>query len=192
MKKTVRYLVLTVAAAFLLSCGSVYLSGERSPDEGGEILETKDISVTLEGEGIWLRITPIEESILRYCTEDTRRLYRTILKAHPEVSTGTDKTIFLYQFQGREEPETHFEPTAVEIIQQGRRHRPLQIIPHTSGFDQRNLPFYGTPEMAIYVFSEGIDFRFPMTFRYRSLRNDEWEDVIETIEEAKTLAGAEQ
>ncbi|GEM_PF-2671350 len=153
--------------------------------EGTGILETADISIVLEGEGVWIRITPIVDSILKYCTEDTRRTYTTILKSHPEIPTDVKEKMFLVLFQGRKEPETYFEPTALEILHQGNRSRPEKIIPHSSTFDKRVLKFYGTPEMAIYVFSKDIDLEFPITFKYNSLENTDWEQILTRVQDAK-------
>ena len=158
----------------------------RPQGEGTGILETDDISIILEGEGVWIRITPIDDSILKYCTDDTRTMYNSILKSHnkeiPEDLTG--KT-FLVLFQGRKEPETYFEPTELEILHQGNRFRPVKIIPHTSTFDKRVLKFYGPSEMAIYIFPPEIDLEFPMTFKYRSLENSDWEQILERVKDAK-------
>ncbi len=182
-----------VLAAVLLFTTAPYSpagqSGGNSGRPGKTILETDDISVVIEGEGIWLRITPLEGDILRYCTEDTKKMYATMLAAHPEITPDTEEKIFLLHFQGREEPETYFDPTSIDIIQQGRRYRPIRIIPHTPDFDKRVLPFFGTPEMALYFFSRDIDFEFPMTFRYRELSNRDWEEVIKKIDDAQTLYG---
>ncbi|MFQ6104623.1 MAG: hypothetical protein ACE5OP_10065 [Candidatus Glassbacteria bacterium] len=178
--------MMILLAAFFTACSLPGFHTRKSEGEGIGILETDDISVVLEGEGIWLRITPIDESILKYCTEDTRAMYNTILKTHPEISEGLKGKIFLMHFQGRTEPETYFEPTEVEILHQGGRYRPLRIIPHTPDFDKRVLAFFGNPQMAIYIFSEEIDFEFPITFRYKTLENRNWDQIIERVKDAKT------
>jgi hypothetical protein len=192
MRNEIRFQLTTIAVSVLMSCGWVHYSGEETPDEKDQTLETEDISVTMEGRGIWIQITPIDESILRYCTEDTRNLYRTILSSHLDADLDTTGTVFLYQYQGRDDPEIRFDPTDVDIMQQAKRYKPLRIIPHTPGFDQRILPFYGTPQMALYVYPEGIDFEFPMTFRYDGMTTDDWDDVIQRIDDARTLFGSEQ
>ncbi len=168
------------------ACSTVGLPPPRTEIEGSGILETDDISVSLEGEDIWVRITPIDESILRYCTDDTRKMYITILSTHPEITGDLKAKKFLMHFQGRKEPETYFDPTEFEIIQQGVRYKPLMIIPHTSGFDKRVLPFFGNPEMAIYLFSEEIDFEYSIIFKYKTLENRDWDQIIERIKDAKT------
>lgn len=162
---------------------------EAESDDSG-ILETDDISIVLEGEGLWIRITPMDESILKYCTNDTRRTYTTILKSHPEIPEDNKGKMFLVMFQGRTEPETYFEPTELEILNQGTRLRPDKIVPHSSTFNKRVLKFYGTPEMAIYIFSPDVDLEVPITFKYRSLENQEWERRIITIKDAKARYGS--
>lgn len=155
-------------------------------DEETGRLKTEDISITLEGEGLWIRITPLDEGILRYTTIDTKRTYTTILKAHPDITDDMKQKTFLVLFQGRTEPETYFEPTEFELIQQGNRYKPEKIIPHSQSFDKRVLKFYGTPEMAIYLFSEKIDLEFPITFTYKSIESRKWESVVRTWKDAKS------
>jgi hypothetical protein len=179
----------TVALTILFSGFNLLPPVTRLPaqdEEGTGKLKTEDISITLEGEGLWIRITPLDESILRYTTIDTKRTYTTILKAHPEITGDMNQKKFLVLFQGRTEPETYFEPTEFELIQQGNRYKPEKIIPHSQTFDKRVLKFYGTPEMAIYLFSENIDLEFPITFTYKSIESGGWENVIRTWKDAKS------
>jgi len=176
------WLVLAMCVLFVL-CGA--LTPLQANGEGTGILETDDISIILEGEGIWIRITPLDSSILKYCTEDTRRTYTTILRSHAEIPKNINNKMFLVLFQGRTEPETYFEPTELEIIHQGNRSRPDKIVPHSSTFNKRELKFYGTPEMAIYLFSSEIDLEFPITFKYRTLENKDWERVSTKVKAAK-------
>jgi hypothetical protein len=174
----------------LVMCSLLVFAGISNPseaeDEGTGILETDDISIILEGEGVWIRITPLDDSILKYCTEDTRRTYTTILTSHSEIPSDMKGRMFLVLFQGRTEPETYFEPTELEILHQGNRSRPVKIVPHSSTFDKRVLKFYGTPEMAIYIFSPEIDLEFPISFKYRSLENKRWEQIITAVKDAKS------
>jgi hypothetical protein len=154
-------------------------------EEDTGILETDDISTVLEGEGLWIRITPLDEAILKYSTEDTRRTYTAIITSHPELSHYTESKKFLVLFQGRSEPEVYFEPTELEIFQQGNRFRPEKIISHTSTFDKRVLKFYGTPEMAIYAYSKELNLEFPITFKYRTLENKDWDRILTAWKNAK-------
>lgn len=177
-------LFLVLCTLPILTCFSHSLQAGAG-SEGTGTLETDNISIVLEGEGLWIRITPMDESILKYCTDDTKRTYTTILKSHSEITADMEGTEFLVLFQGRQEPETYFEPTELEILQQGNRFRPVKIVPHSSTFNKRVLKFYGTPEMAIYIFSSEIDLEFPITFKYRSLENREWERITTVIKDAK-------
>jgi hypothetical protein len=186
MAAQVKNILLLLFTLVLLTGIPVHL--EAGNNESA-VLETDDISIVLEGDGLWIRITPVDESILNYCTEDTKRTYTTILKSHPEIPADTKQKMFLVMFQGRKEPETYFEPTELEILTQGNRLRPQKIVPHSSTFNKRVLKFYGTPEMAIYIFSQEIDLLFPITFKYRSLENKEWEQRIITIKKAKARYG---
>jgi hypothetical protein len=160
-----------------------------APEEGEGVLGTNDISVVLEGNGLWIRVTPMEEEILRYCTEDTRNTYTKMIDKHKEslkdVEKGSRK--FLVLFQGRSENEIYFEPTELNIFHQGKLYKPLKILPITSTFDKRILTLYGTPEMAIYVFKKDIDLLLPITFRYKELSSDKWQDIIKTVQGSKLL-----
>jgi hypothetical protein len=174
-----------ILAFLLLVLSTPIVSPLLAEDEGRGILETDDISTLLEGEGLWIRITTLDDAILKYSTEDTRGTYTTIITSHPELSAYADAKKFLVLFQGRKEPEVYFEPTELEIIQQGNRYRAEKIIPHTSTFDKRVLKFYGNPEMAIYVFPKEINLEFPITFKYRTLENKDWDSILTAWKDAK-------
>jgi len=181
--------ILTLCALFVLCSVPALIRGgdeEGTGEEGTGVLETDDISIILEGEGLWIRITPLDSAILKYCTEDTKRTYTSILKTHDEIPKDAKEKMFLVLFQGRTEPEMYFEPTELEIRHQGNRFRPVRIVPHSSTFDKRVLKFYGNPEMAIYLFPAEIDLEFPITFKYRTLENNDWEQVLTKVKKAKS------
>ncbi|OGF97825.1 MAG: hypothetical protein A2Z06_04160 [Candidatus Glassbacteria bacterium RBG_16_58_8] len=184
----------SLISATVLVCGPSLPASRafQTGPSGGEteegILETEDISVILQGSGVWIRITPMDEEILRYCTEDTRSTYRKMLENQGEALKSDGdygyKT-FLISLQGRSENEVYFDPTELKIVQQGKFYKPSQIIPISSTFDKRILTLYGTPEMAIYAFSKEIDLTLPLEFKYKELSSNKWDEIIRTVGEAK-------
>lgn len=163
----------------------------RDKENAGEgVLETDDISIVLQGSGLWIRITPMEEEILRYCTEDTRQTYSKMLDTQGESLKKDGKSDFrkfLVLFQGRSDNEIYFDPTELNIVHQGKLYKPEKILPISSTFDKRILTLYGTPEMAIYAFSKDIDLALSIRFQYKDLNSNKWDEIIKTVEEAKLL-----
>jgi len=163
-------------------------SGDEETREG--VLETDDISVILQGSGLWIRLTPMEEEILRYCTQDTRTTYSKMLEnqggALKKEEAG-EFIKFLVLFQGRSESETYFEPTDLNLNHQGKLYKPVKIIPISSTFDKRILKLYGNPEMAIYAFNKEIDLARPIEFKYKDLSSHKWTEVIKTVEDSKLM-----
>ncbi len=161
---------------------------DEKPNEG--VLETDDISVILQGDGLWIRITPMEDEILRYCTQDTRNTYTKMLENQKGAFTKEeekDVVKFLVLFQGRSENEIYFEPTELNLNHQGKLYKPVKIVPISSTFDKRILKLYGNPEMAIYAFSKEIDLSLPIQFKYKKLESNKWTEIIGTVEDSKLL-----
>jgi hypothetical protein len=185
-KKTLPALLLIV---FSLSCSShSWSSGEDMENEKEGVLETEDISVILQGSGLWIKITPMEDEILRYCTKDTRRTYSSMLKAQGGSLFENGEVgykVFFVQFQGRSDNEIYFDPTELNIVHQGKLFQPERILPISSTFGKRILILYGNPEMAIYAFSKDIDLGLSLEFKYKDLRSNKWEEIIQTVEDSK-------
>jgi hypothetical protein len=190
--KTRPAFLIAVLILLILGC----LSSSPPPvmsQQGGEkeqegVLESEDISVILQGGGLWMKITPMSDQILRYTNTDTHRTYRSMLESQGrslyrdgEVAYQT----FFVQFQGRSENEVYFDPTELNIIHQGKLYKPSEIIPISSTFNKRILKLYGNPEMAIYAFSREIDLDRSIEFKYKDLKSNQWDEIIRTVEEAK-------
>jgi hypothetical protein len=164
---------------------------EATEEEPEGVLESEDISVILQGGGLWIKITPMSDEILRYTNPDTKRTYSSMLKSQGASLLSREGKIdykpFFVQFQGRSENEIYFDPTELNIIQQGKLYKPVEIIPISSTFDKRILKLYGNPEMAIYAFSPEIDLDLSIEFKYKELRSSRWDEIIRTVEDSKLL-----
>ncbi len=182
-------IVLLSLLVFLYSCPArSFIRGTGNDGEG--ILGTDDISVILQGSGLWIRITPMEDEILRYCTEDTRQTYSKMIDTQGESLKKDGENNFrkfLVLFQGRSENEIYFDPTELNISHQGKLYKPEKILPISSTFDKRILKLYGTPEMAIYAFNKEIDLGISIQFQYKDLNSNKWDEIIKTVEDAKLL-----
>jgi hypothetical protein len=188
----VTFLSILVTLAILIPvaphCTWSFIEEKSGNDEG--VLQTDDISVILQGGGLWIKITPMEEEILRYCTEDTRQIYRNLLNNQGKELTQSEGNLykkFFVQFRGQSENETYFDPTELNINQQGKLYKPEKIIPITSTFDKRILKQYENPELAIYAFNKDIDLERSIKFQYKDLNSIKWDEIIQSVEEAKLL-----
>lgn len=179
-----------IALLILLSyVPSLSVSSEDEKIREG-VLETDDISVILQGGGLWIRITPMEDEILRYCTQDTRNTYSKMLENQGGAFTKEEEkefVKFLVLFQGRSENEIYFEPTELNLNHQGKLYKSVKIVPISSTFDKRILTLYGNPEMAIYAFNKEVDLSLPIQFKYKELESQRWTEIIKTVEDSKLL-----
>jgi len=179
---------LTILIPIAPHCTWSFIEESSGKEEG--VLQTDDISVILQGGGLWIKITPMEEEILRYCTEDTRQMYRNLLSNQGKELTRDDGNAFkkfFVQFRGQSENEVYFDPTELNINQQGKFYKPEKIIPITSTFDKRILKQYQNPELAIYAFNKDIDLERSIHFHYKDLNSGKWDEIIRSVEEAKLL-----
>ena len=94
---------------------------------------------------------------------------------------------FFVQFRGQSENEIYFEPTELEITQQGKLYKPEKILPLTSTFDNPIRKQYENPALAIYAFSKEIDLDRSILFQYKDLNSGKWDEIIQSVEAAKLL-----
>lgn len=186
------FLAILVVLALLIPiaphCTWSFIEEGSGTKEG--VLQSDDISVILQGGGLWIKLTPMEEEILRYCTDDTRQMYRNLLSNQGKELTGDDDVVFkkfFVQFRGQSENDIYFDPTELNVTQQGKLLKPEKIVPITSTFDKRVLKQYGNPELAIYAFSKDLDLERSFQVQYKDLSSSKWDEIIRSVEEAKLL-----
>lgn len=161
------------------------------PSGHGSLLQD-DVTVTLRGEEIVLKVTPLEEWVLRLTAPDTWSRLSSLAAVHREEvarQTGVDNpSLFLVSFFSRT-PGVPFHPQDVQIENRGRRQRPLLIRPLTAGWGEERLK-QEEAQLAVYAFAEGVDLEQALTVAYGFEVGSGWEEILRRLEVERGRARA--
>jgi hypothetical protein len=161
------------------------------PSGYGSLLQDH-ITLTLRTEEIVLRVTPLEEWVLRLTAPDTWSRLSSLASIHrDEVTrqTGEDKaSLFLVSFFSLT-PGASFRPQDLQIENRGRLMRPLLIRPLTTGWGQERLE-QEEAQLAVYAFSERVDLEQALAVEYASQVSSGWEGVLRILELERGRASA--
>ncbi len=156
------------------------------PPGYGTLLQD-EISLRLQPGDLLIKVTPLEEWVIRLTAPDTYGRLRGLVDAFglraeraarsPEVSLFL-VSLFSYQ------PDVTYEPEELQLVNRGFRFPPLSIVAVTPAWGTQRLAQQET-RMAIYAFGGGIDLQADLVVQYRDLRNDQWRDRILPLLEAE-------
>ena len=187
-------LTLVIAAALLLLAVPLLAQADNEPvpaDYQG-LLVRNDITATMRGGDIEITVTVMDESIIRYATQEMRAYLNKLKEDYltdPFIFDPKSKNRpipFLVNFRALGQ-EVRYEPQELVIYNYGAKYRPLHIIPISSGFNDRVAYIREPPVSAIYLFDRSIDLNSrDLTIVYfNSLTFKNWLRVIEKVNEAK-------
>lgn len=182
-----------------LPLGSLSGIGSQSDDDrlvppGYGSLRQDDVTLTLDIDGAQLKVTPLSEWVIRLTAPDTWSRLSALANAHRDRVTrraGEPVTLFLVSFFSRI-PGTIFRPNDVELVNRGRRQRPLAISPVTPGWGSERLEQEET-QVAIYAFTGDVDLDQSLTVEYDLEASVGWDEILRQLESerARALARAE-
>lgn len=155
-------------------------------------LKQDDISIRLQLRGLLVRVTPLDESVIRLLASDSYRSLRDRRESERARITGLasrygvrDFSLWSISYYGTE-PDVRFSPTEVIISSVGRDFRPIEIIPLTTGFGQQRLDQHDT-QTALYLFDEAVDVNQPLTVTVETTRSVGWQETLQVIERERAL-----
>lgn len=191
--------VLFAALAGLLMASCVPATGAGNAGETGPLpppgsgtLRQDEITVLLTSGDLQIKVTPLEESVIRTTAPDTYRMLSGLAgRFNPEAirRTGsTDPTLFLVSFHS-DRPEVPFVPEELQIISSGLRQRPQAILPITPGWDQRRLEQRET-EMAVYAFGPEVDLESDLVVVYGLVESAQWRAILPRVQAERARARA--
>lgn len=161
------------------------------PPGYGSLLQD-DITLTVRTDLLLLKITPLEEWVLRLTAPDTHMRLSALASSHrTEVVRRTGvgaPALFLVSIFGRG-PGATFRAEDVQIVSRGRRLRPLLVREMTSGWGEGRVD-PGETQAAVYAFPEPIDLEQPIAVEYGTESGSAWEDVLQRLEAERTRARA--
>lgn len=166
------------------------------PDPGGDLppvgygsLRQNEFSVELTERTLHVKVTPLAEEVIRLAAPDTYERLRAL--ATSRTATAERETeargaeLFLVSFFSRE-PNVAYRPEELLLMHRGRVHRPVGIIPLTTGWGRQLLQPQRT-QSAIYVFEPPFDYDLSLTVRYGFQESDAWHrSVLPLLEEERT------
>ena len=159
---------------------------------GHGTLRQDDITLTLLVGDLQLKVTPLEEWVLRLIAPDTWSRLSSLAAIHQEqvvLRTGMqDPALFLVSFFSRV-PGTVFRPEEVQLVNRGRRQRPLLIRPVTAAWGSERLEQEVT-QLAVYAFSEGVELEQALTVEYGLEVASGWAEILRRLEVERSRARA--
>ena len=153
------------------------------PSGYGSLLQD-EVTLTLRTGDLVLKVTPLEEWVIRLTAPDTWSRLSSLASVHRnEVArqTGAEyPSLFLVSFFSLT-PGASFSPQDVQIENRSRLMRPLLIRPLTVGWGQERLE-QEEAQLAVYAFAERIDLEQALTVEYASQLSSGWEAILRRLE----------
>ena len=196
-----RLLAALVSAGLACGCAVAPLPFGSDPGIGGQSgddrlvppgygsLRQDDVTLMLDAGDAQLKVTPLSEWVIRLTAPDTWSRLSALANAHRDRATrraGGPVTLFLASFFSRV-PGTTFRPNDVELVNRGRRQRPLAISPVTPGWGSERLE-QEEPQLAIYAFTGDVDLEQPLTVEYGLEASTGWDEILRRLESERGRA----
>lgn len=161
------------------------------PPAGFGTLREGDVTITLAVGDVQVRVTPLEESVIRTTAPDTERRLRGIAdayRAEAEAGAGPEATLFLVSFFSLG-ADVSFNPDDLHIVSRNARLRAAAILPVTPGWGRRRLRQRET-ETAVYVFGPGVDLESELAVLYGMEESRAWTAILPRIQAERSRARA--
>jgi hypothetical protein len=198
---TRRFPFLLMVVTLGLGCGTgVPPSGPAPSAEGsGEAQDTglipagygtllqDQISLRLQSGALLIKVTPLDEGIIRLTATDTYERLKGLAEAHgpraARTAVGTEPSLFLVSLFSYQ-PDVTYEPEELNLVNRGLRLRPQGIAPITPSWGTQRLGQQET-RMAVYAFEGEIEWEADLAAEYQQLRNETWRELILPVVEAE-------
>jgi hypothetical protein len=156
------------------------------PPGHGTLLQDQ-ISLRLQRGNLLIKVTPLEEWVIRLTAPDTYLRLRGLVDAFgPQAERAARTTalslflVSLFSYQ----PDVTYEPEELQLVNRGLRFRSLGIVAVTPAWGTQRLAQQET-RMAIYAFEGGLDLESELVVQYQDLRNDRWREGVLPLLEAE-------
>ena len=141
-----------------------------------------------------IKVTPLEESIIRLAAPDTYQRLRAMADSRAEQARravySSEPELLLVSFFSYS-PDTDYQPDDILLLNAGRQMRPVAVLPVTSGWGRGRLQ-QREIQNAIYVFDQDIDYGQPMSVRYGTRETQNWSAIIPVLERERARIRTER
>jgi hypothetical protein len=186
------------AAMVLTACSATSPPEEASPARGSEAetlpppgygtLRQDDFTVALQTGDTQLKVTPLDEAVIRLAAPDTyQRLHGLVASRRPRVVAAArraglrgEPAVFLVSFFTRAQQAT-YEPTSVQLLSKGILYRPAGILPLTPEWGRQQARQEET-QSALYVFDPAVDLDVTFEVEYEGSRSLAWAGIIRLLQ----------
>ncbi|MEO6525296.1 MAG: hypothetical protein ABIP93_01595 [Gemmatimonadaceae bacterium] len=155
-------------------------------------LRQDDIAIKLQLADVLVKLTPLEESVIRTLSPDSYRALRELVESRRPAITrlatqhGLRRgSVWYVSFYGLA-PEAHFSPLELTVSSTGRDFRPVEVIPLSSGFGSQRLQPRET-QSALYLFEDALDVNQLLTVSFGGQQSSSWAATLRTIERERAL-----
>lgn len=163
-------------------------SSEELPPPGFGTLRQDDFTIGMASGAVQIKITPLDESVIRLAAPDTyQRLHGMVASRSDRIRQAAETAgirgepkVFLVSFFTRDRQAT-FEPTSLQLLNQGILYFPQGILPLTPDWGRQQLLQEKT-ESALYIFAPEIDLNVALEAEYRGTRSYDWSSIIRVLQ----------
>lgn len=169
------------------------------PPPGYGTLRQDDFTVAIQSGDTQLKVTPLDESVIRLAAPDTyQRLHGMVamrgdrvMEAAEAAGLRGEPSVFLVSFFTRAR-QAAYEPSVVQVISKGILYRPVGIIPLTPEWGRQQVKQEDT-QSALYVFDPAVDLDVSFEVEYAGVRSFAWTAIIRTLqsERARVMSRVE-
>ena len=150
------------------------------------------IAIPLQLPGVLIKLTPLDESVIRTLSPDSYRALRELAESkRPAIARLASQhglvrgSLWLVSFYGRA-PDARFSPLELTITVAGRDYRPVDFLAMSTGFGEQRLQPRET-QTALYLFDDALDINQPLIVSLGTDRSEAWSDKLKLIEQERVL-----
>ncbi|MEP7001461.1 MAG: hypothetical protein ABI969_13335 [bacterium] len=155
-------------------------------------LQQVAISVSLQLPDVIVRLTPLDEGVIRTLSSDSYRALRELAESHKSAISRLVAqhgllrgSLWYVNYYGLAR-DAKFSPLDLTITSAGRDFRPVEIVPLSSGFGEQRLQPRET-QTALYLFDDALDVNQPLVVSLGTQRSSSWSDRLRDIERERVL-----
>ena len=155
-------------------------------------LRQESIAIELRPSDVIVRMTPLDESVIRTLAPDSYRALRELAESRrPTIARLASQhgllrgNLWYVSFYGLA-ADAKFSPLELTITSGGHEFRPVEVIPLQAGFGEQRLQARET-QTALYLFEDALDVNQPLVVSLGTERNTSWTTRLSAIEQERAL-----